>query len=111
MADFTMPALGADMETGKLVEWLVAPGARVKSGEVIAIVETHKGAIDVECFLEGVIDELAPLGQDLPVGAVLARVRGAAELAAPVAVAPVAPPAAASAGVTAALWARPAFRR
>lgn len=102
MADFTMPALGADMETGKLVEWLVAPGARVKSGEVIAIVETHKGAIDVECFLEGVIDELAPLGQDLPVGAVLARVRGASELAAPVAVAPVVPAAAASAPAPAA---------
>jgi hypothetical protein len=29
MADFTMPALGADMETGKVVEWLVKPGDRV----------------------------------------------------------------------------------
>jgi pyruvate dehydrogenase E2 component (dihydrolipoamide acetyltransferase) len=83
MADFTMPALGADMETGKVVEWLVAPGARVKPGDVVAVVETHKGAIDVECFLDGVIDDLAPLGEDLPVGAVLARVRGVGEPAAP----------------------------
>jgi len=79
MADFTMPSLGADMETGKVVEWLVKPGDRVKPGDVVAVVETHKGAIDVECFLDGVIDELAPLGAELPVGAVLAMVRRAGE--------------------------------
>ena len=88
MADFTMPALGADMETGKVVEWLVEPGDRVKPGDVVAVVETHKGAIDVECFLDGVIDDLAPLGEDLPVGAVLARVRGVGEAAAPAPAAP-----------------------
>jgi pyruvate dehydrogenase E2 component (dihydrolipoamide acetyltransferase) len=79
MADFTMPALGADMETGKLVQWLVRPGARVRRGDVVAVVETHKGAIDVEIFLDGVIEQLAPVGEDLPVGAVLARVRTAGE--------------------------------
>jgi pyruvate dehydrogenase E2 component (dihydrolipoamide acetyltransferase) len=82
MADFTMPSLGADMETGKVVEWLVKPGDRVKPGDVVAVVETHKGAIDVECFLDGVIDELAPLGADLPVGAVLAVVRRPGEASA-----------------------------
>lgn len=81
-SDFTMPALGADMETGKVVQWLVKPGDRVKPGDVVAVVETHKGAIDVECFLDGVIGELAPLDQDLPVGAVLARVRTAGDGAA-----------------------------
>ena len=54
MADFLMPALGADMETGKVVQWLVKPGDRVKPGDVVAVVETHKGAIDVEIFLDGV---------------------------------------------------------
>ena len=101
MADFTMPALGADMETGKVVEWLVRPGDRVKRGEVVAVVETHKGAIDVECFLDGVIENLAPLDVDMPVGAVLATVHGAGgvETAAPAprASAPAAPPAAAPA--------------
>lgn len=92
MADFTMPALGADMETGKVVEWLVKPGDRVKPGDVIAVVETHKGAIDVECFLDGVIDDLAPLGVDLPVGAVLAHVRVPGEASA----APAPPPASAA---------------
>ena len=75
MADFLMPALGADMETGKVVQWLVQPGARVKSGDVVAVVETHKGAIDVEIFLDGVIDHLVPVDQELPVGAVLAQVQ------------------------------------
>jgi pyruvate dehydrogenase E2 component (dihydrolipoamide acetyltransferase) len=79
MADFTMPALGADMETGKVVEWQVKPGDTVHSGDVVAVVETHKGAIDVECFLDGVIDNLVPLDTELPVGSVLATVRGMGE--------------------------------
>jgi pyruvate dehydrogenase E2 component (dihydrolipoamide acetyltransferase) len=79
MAEFLMPSLGADMETGTVVQWLVQPGARVRPGDVVAVVETHKGAIDVEIFLDGVIGELAPLGESLPVGAVLAQVAVAGE--------------------------------
>jgi pyruvate dehydrogenase E2 component (dihydrolipoamide acetyltransferase) len=75
MADFTMPALGADMQTGKLVAWHVKPGDEVRTGDVVAVVETHKGAIDVEIFLDGVIGDLAPLGKEFPVGARLATVR------------------------------------
>lgn len=81
MADFLMPALGADMETGRLVQWLVKPGDRVRRGDIVAVVETHKGAIDVEIFLDGVIRDLAPLGQDMKVGALLARVESADEAA------------------------------
>lgn len=81
MADFLMPALGADMETGKVVQWLVRPGEHVQRGDVVAVVETHKGAIDVEIFLDGVIEDLVPLGAELPVGAVLARVRGTGDSA------------------------------
>ncbi|MCA3236889.1 MAG: 2-oxo acid dehydrogenase subunit E2 [Curvibacter sp.] len=76
MPDLLMPALGADMETAKVVAWLVRPGDRVKRGDMVAVVETHKGAIDVECFLDGVIDHLTPTGQLLPVGAVIAKVHG-----------------------------------
>jgi pyruvate dehydrogenase E2 component (dihydrolipoamide acetyltransferase) len=75
MADFLMPALGADMTTGQLVQWHVKPGDTVHRGDVVAVVETHKGAIDVEIFLDGVIDELAPLHVPLAVGARLARVQ------------------------------------
>lgn len=76
MADFLVPALGADMESGKVVQWLVTPGSRVKSGDVVVVLETHKGAFDCEVFQDGVIEDLAPLGTELPVGAVLAHVRG-----------------------------------
>lgn len=80
-----MPALGADMERGKLVQWRVAAGSRVKPGDLVAVVETQKGAIDVEIFDEGVIDDLVPVGTELPVGGLLARVRGAAGAQAPAA--------------------------
>ncbi len=94
MAAFTMPSLGADMEIGKVVEWRVRAGDRVHSGDVVAVVETHKGAIDVECFLDGVVENLVPLGQELPVGAVMAQVRVAGEATGPAAGSGVAKPAA-----------------
>lgn len=76
MSDFTMPSLGADMESGTIVEWLVKPGSLVRKGDVIAVVETHKGAIEVEIFDEGVVEELVVKeGEEVPVGTVLARLR------------------------------------
>lgn len=69
-----MPSLGADMESGKLVQWLVEPGSSVKKGDVVAVVETHKGAFEIDIFEDGVISELcAEEGEELPVGAVLAH--------------------------------------
>lgn len=69
-----MPSLGADMEEGKLVEWLVKPGDRVAKGDIVAVVETQKGAIEIEIFEAGEIGALlAEPGQTLPVGAPLAR--------------------------------------
>ncbi|MEJ8810805.1 dihydrolipoamide acetyltransferase family protein [Variovorax ureilyticus] len=87
-----MPALGADMEMGRLVQWCVPAGAHVRPGDVVAVVETQKGAIDVEIFLDGVLEDLVPLGTELPVGAVLAHVRGQDEAPGAAAKAP-APPA------------------
>ena len=75
MSDFLMPALGADMEAGTLVEWMIKPGDRVKKGDVVAVVETQKGAIEVEIFDEGVVSEIvAPTGAKVPVGGLLARI-------------------------------------
>jgi pyruvate dehydrogenase E2 component (dihydrolipoamide acetyltransferase) len=83
MTDFHMPSLGADMESGTVVEWRVKPGSPVKKGDVIAVVETHKGAIEVECFEEGTVSELCvEEGEEVPVGALLARLNGAGEPAA-----------------------------
>src|SRR5579862_5368695 len=79
MIDFRMPSLGADMEAGTLVEWLIRPGDRVKRGDVVAVVETQKGAIEIEVFNNGVVTELVvPIGQLVPVGTVLARLNGEA---------------------------------
>jgi pyruvate dehydrogenase E2 component (dihydrolipoamide acetyltransferase) len=79
VSDFLMPALGADMEAGTIVEWMVKPGDRVKRGDVVAVVETQKGAIEVEIFDEGIVSEIvAPVGAKAAVGALLARVGGEA---------------------------------
>jgi pyruvate dehydrogenase E2 component (dihydrolipoamide acetyltransferase) len=75
MSVFVMPSLGADMEDGKLVEWLVKPGDAVHRGDVVAVVETQKGAIEIEIFEDGVVQSLkAELGTTLPVGAPLALI-------------------------------------
>ena len=77
MSEFRMPSLGADMEFGTLVDWRVKPGDAVKRGDVVALVETEKGVIEVEIFENGVIDSLIiQPGQKVPVGATLALVRG-----------------------------------
>lgn len=73
-----MPSLGADMEAGLLVEWLKSPGDRIEHGDIIAVVETDKGAIEVEVFEDGTIEELlAEQGSKVPVGQPLARISGA----------------------------------
>jgi pyruvate dehydrogenase E2 component (dihydrolipoamide acetyltransferase) len=96
MAEFRMPSLGADMEAGTLVEWLKRPGDRVKRGDVIAVVETQKGAIEVDIFEDGVIERwLVEPGTTVPVGtplALIGSVQPAGAAPAPeVAVAPPAP--------------------
>ena len=87
MSDFRMPSLGADMDKGRVVEWLKKPGERIARGDVVAVVETQKGAFEIEVFEEGVLSEiLVAVGSEAPVGAVLARIDGVG--AAPLATAP-----------------------
>jgi len=79
-----MPSLGADMEEGTLLEWLVKPGDTVHRGDIVAVVDTSKSAVEVECFDDGVIDALlVDPGQVVPVGAVLARIEGSAAATGP----------------------------
>jgi pyruvate dehydrogenase E2 component (dihydrolipoamide acetyltransferase) len=103
MAEFRMPSLGADMEAGTLVEWMVKPGDSVKRGQVVAVVETQKGAIEVECWESGRVAKLlVEPGTQVPVGTVLAVLDGdeAAAAAVPTAAQTVAeaPPALATPG-------------
>jgi pyruvate dehydrogenase E2 component (dihydrolipoamide acetyltransferase) len=75
MGEFLMPALGADMEQGRVVEWLVKPGDYVHRGDMVAVVDTEKADIEVESFEEGVVAELlVEVGATVPVGAPLARI-------------------------------------
>lgn len=77
MGEFCMPSLGADMETGKLVEWLVAPGTPVKRGDLVALVETQKGLFEIEIFEDGIMGEpLVQAGEEVAVGTVLALIHG-----------------------------------
>ncbi|SER70896.1 2-oxo acid dehydrogenase subunit E2 [Lentzea albida] len=74
-SQFRMPSLGADMDEGTVLEWLVKPGDTVARGDVVAVVDTSKAAIDVECFDSGVIEEiLVPPGRTVPVGTPLATI-------------------------------------
>lgn len=75
MSDFLMPSLGADMDSGRLVEWKVQPGDRVSKGQVIASVETAKAVMDVEVFEDGVVEALyVTEDSDVDVGTPMARI-------------------------------------
>jgi pyruvate dehydrogenase E2 component (dihydrolipoamide acetyltransferase) len=88
-----MPSLGADMDSGTVLEWLVHPGDSVRRGDLVAVVKTDKADIEVEIFEEGVIGELlVPVGTEVEVGAPLATIVGAD--AQPGSAAPVVPPSA-----------------
>jgi pyruvate dehydrogenase E2 component (dihydrolipoamide acetyltransferase) len=70
-----MPSLGADMDAGTVTQWLVHPGDQVTKGDIVAVVETDKSAVEVECFDTGTIGELLiQPGQRVPIGTVLATI-------------------------------------
>ncbi|MDX1621993.1 MAG: E3 binding domain-containing protein, partial [Nitriliruptorales bacterium] len=73
MGEFRMPALGAEMTEGRLDQWLVKPGDTVHRGDLIAVVETDKAAIEVEVWQDGTVEELlVEEGTKVPVGTPLA---------------------------------------
>ncbi len=82
MIDFKLPSLGADMDQGTLLEWRVAPGQAVKKGDVVAVVDTSKAAIDVEVWVDGTVQQLlTEVGETVPVGTVMARLLAPGEVA------------------------------
>ena len=83
--DVTMPALSPTMEVGTLAKWHVKPGDTVKSGDIIAEIETDKATMEVEAVDEGTVIELAvPEGlENVPVGTVILRLAGEGEAASP----------------------------
>lgn len=82
--DVTMPQLGMAQDAGKIVSWFKAAGASVAKGEALFEVETDKATMEVEAqtdgFLTGVV---AAVGDDVPVGAVIAQISQASDTDAP----------------------------
>src|SRR3954469_3799249 len=76
-----MPALSPTMEKGNLAKWLKKEGDKVKSGDVIAEIETDKATMEVEAVDEGTIAKIVvPEGtQDVPVNDVIAVLAGEGE--------------------------------
>ncbi len=104
MIDFKLPSLGADMEEGTLLQWHVKPGDTVQRGQVVAVVDTSKAAVDVEIWHDGVLaEQLVQPGDKVPVGTVLARFLEPGEAAPTLALAPARPAAAAPAAEVAAV--------
>src|ERR1044071_7136864 len=56
--DILMPALSPTMEEGKLAKWLKKEGDKVKSGDVLAEIETDKATMEVEAIEEGTVSRL-----------------------------------------------------
>src|ERR1041385_444100 len=76
-----MPALSPTMEKGNLAKWLKKEGDKVKSGDIIAEIETDKATMEYEAVDEGTIAKIVvPEGtQDVAVNAVIAVLAGEGE--------------------------------
>jgi pyruvate dehydrogenase E1 component beta subunit len=85
MTDILMPALSPTMEEGTLAKWLVKAGDKVRSGDVIAEIETDKATMEVEAVDEGVVEEiLVPEGtEEVKVNTPIARLKAEGEASAP----------------------------
>src|ERR1700691_3957816 len=81
-----MPALSPTMEKGNLAKWLKKEGDTVKSGDVIAEIETDKATMEVEAVDEGTIDKIlvpegtADVAVNTPIATILADGEDAADL-------------------------------
>ena len=90
--DILMPALSPTMEEGTLAKWLVEEGAEVRSGDVIAEIETDKATMEVEALDDGTIGRIiVPAGTEgVKVNAPIATLFEEGETAETAVVAPVA---------------------
>jgi pyruvate dehydrogenase E2 component (dihydrolipoamide acetyltransferase) len=79
--NITMPALSPTMEEGNLAKWLVKEGDKVKSGDVIAEIETDKATMEVEAVDEGTVARIVvPTGTEgVKVNALIAILAGEGE--------------------------------
>jgi pyruvate dehydrogenase E2 component (dihydrolipoamide acetyltransferase) len=83
--ELKMPALSPTMEEGTLAKWLVKEGDTVKSGDLLAEIETDKATMEFEAIDEGVVTSLLVTAgtEGVKVGTVIAVIAGSDENAAP----------------------------
>ena len=99
-----MPALELAQDSGKVLQWLRAPGDTVRKGEPLLEIETDKATVEIEAPASGVLREVtARPGDVIPVGQTIALIFAADEVGTAPATAPAAPGASAPAPVAAAV--------
>ena len=83
--ELKMPALSPTMEEGTLAKWLVKEGDTVRSGDILAEIETDKATMEFEAVDEGVVERIliAEGTDNVKVGTVIATIAGEGESAAP----------------------------
>ncbi len=83
--ELKMPALSPTMEEGTLAKWLVKAGDTVRSGDILAEIETDKASMEFEAVDEGTVGEIliAEGTDNVKVGTVIATIVGEGESAAP----------------------------
>src|SRR5580704_3044998 len=92
-----MPALSPTMEKGNLAKWLKKEGETIKSGDVIAEIETDKATMEVEATDEGTLGRIlipegtADVAVNTPIATILADGESASDLGKAPKAAPVAP--------------------
>ncbi|MCW2997866.1 MAG: 2-oxo acid dehydrogenase subunit [Solirubrobacterales bacterium] len=74
MTDFLMPAFTDQMEEGTIVKWLIADGDPVAIGDEVAEIETDKATQSCVAEHEGILEILAPEGETVVVGGIIARI-------------------------------------
>ena len=91
--ELKMPALSPTMEEGTLAKWLVKAGDTVRSGDILAEIETDKATMEFEAVDEGTVGEIliAEGTDNVKVGTVIATIVSEGESAAPKAASPPAP--------------------
>ena len=82
MPDVLMPRLSDTMEEGVLSQWVKREGDQVRKGDVLAVIETDKAAMDMEAYDEGVLTRiLVQEGASVPIGTPIAVIGEAAAAA------------------------------
>jgi pyruvate/2-oxoglutarate dehydrogenase complex dihydrolipoamide acyltransferase (E2) component len=72
--EIRIPQLGASMQEGTLVEWVIEDGASVDKGQVLYLLETDKTTQEIEAPVAGTVKIIVPAGEEHPVGTLIGEI-------------------------------------